>query len=164
MRKPFELLKNRKALVGVEVGVSEGRNAFDILKGLDIKTLYLVDIWGEYHEEESTLNSIELEKASRDNLKEFKDKIVFIKKTSVGASGDFEDNSLDFVYIDANHQYEFVKEDIEAWWPKVKINGMLAGDDLNRVGVNQAVRERFGTHYPKAPFEGKESNWYEYKM
>jgi hypothetical protein len=41
----------------------------------------------------------------------------------------FEDNSLDFVYIDANHTYEGVKEDIKYWYPKVKPGGLLLGHD-----------------------------------
>lgn len=41
----------------------------------------------------------------------------------------FADESLDFVYIDGNHSYEYVKSDIEAWWPKVKPGGILCGDD-----------------------------------
>lgn len=165
MRKPFELLKDKQNLVGIEVGVAEGGNAFDILSGLKIKTLYLVDIWAPYEEEgDRAFDSTALEDAAKDNLKKFKKKTVFVKKLSVDAAKDFEDNSLDFVYIDANHQYEYVKEDIEAWWPKVKVGGMLCGDDIGRKGVNKAVRERFPkTDYPLAEAVGQMRDWYEYK-
>lgn len=64
-----------------------------------------------------------------DTVKPFMDKIAVIKKDSIIASKDFSDNSLDFVYIDGNHSYECVKEDLNAWWPKVRKGGILAGDD-----------------------------------
>jgi len=67
-----------------------------------------------------------------------------IRMTSVEAAKLYQDNSLDFVLIDANHDYEPVKEDILAWLPKVKPNGILAGDDYPWPGVTQAVQEVLG--------------------
>ena len=63
---------------------------------------------------------------------------------SIEASKLYEDNSLDFVFIDASHEYEDVKADILSWLPKVKIGGILAGHDYNTFeGVNRAVDEIF---------------------
>lgn len=58
---------------------------------------------------------------------------------------DFEDNSIDFCFVDANHTYEFVKKDIEAFLPKMKKGGIIAGHDYNNShpGVIQAVNEIF---------------------
>lgn len=69
----------------------------------------------------------------------------FVRKKSSDASEFFEDKSLDFVFIDAIHLYENVKEDIELWLPKVRNGGILAGDDFNSKfpGVKRAVSERF---------------------
>jgi hypothetical protein len=56
------------------------------------------------------------------------------------------EESLDFIFIDANHGYEFVKEDSNAWWPKLKIGGLMCGDDYQNKpthGVIQAVDELF---------------------
>ena len=66
-----------------------------------------------------------------------------IKATSKAASRKFKDESLDVVFIDLNHSYESVKEDISLWLPKVKKGGYLAGDDYheNWPGVIQAVNE-----------------------
>jgi predicted O-methyltransferase YrrM len=66
-----------------------------------------------------------------------------IRLPSVEASKLYADNSLDFVFIDANHSYEFVKDDINAWYPKVKKGGILAGHDYIKLwsGVIQAVDE-----------------------
>ena len=52
-----------------------------------------------------------------------------MRMTSYQASKMFSDNSLDFVYIDANHSYESVKEDLKVWYPKVTNGGYLFGDD-----------------------------------
>jgi hypothetical protein len=67
-----------------------------------------------------------------------------VRMTSVEAAQNYEDNSLDFVLIDANHDYEPVKADILAWLPKVKHGGILAGDDYPWPGVTQAVQEVLG--------------------
>jgi hypothetical protein len=54
----------------------------------------------------------------------------------------FADSSLDFVFIDARHTYEAAREDIAAWWPKVKPGGLIAGHDYtNSPGVRAAVDE-----------------------
>jgi predicted O-methyltransferase YrrM len=66
-----------------------------------------------------------------------------IKSTSKAASKKFADESLDVVFIDLDHSYEAVKEDIRLWLPKVKKGGYIAGDDYqeNWKGVIQAVDE-----------------------
>jgi predicted O-methyltransferase YrrM len=62
------------------------------------------------------------------------------------SSNIFKNNSLDFVYIDANHSYDECKKDIDIWWKKVRNGGVLSGHDyLNGVvagtvfGVKDAV-------------------------
>jgi hypothetical protein len=71
-------------------------------------------------------------------------KFTSIRKLSVDAARDFEDNSCDVVYIDMNHSYESVKQDIESWFPKVKHNGYIAGHDfVYGQGVQKAVHEFF---------------------
>jgi hypothetical protein len=54
---------------------------------------------------------------------------IIIRKTSMGAVGDFEDNSIDFVYIDGNHSFKYVAEDICEWVKKVKVGGFICGHD-----------------------------------
>lgn len=57
----------------------------------------------------------------------------------------YDDASVDFVFLDADHSYEAVAADIAAWWPKVKSGGVLAGHDFaaSWPGVQRAVREAF---------------------
>jgi hypothetical protein len=79
------------------------------------------------------------------NMKSF-DNFRHIKGPSVEVALSFKDRSLDFVFIDASHEYADVKADILAWAPKVKIGGILAGHDYHEdqaynPGVYKAVNE-----------------------
>ena len=60
-----------------------------------------------------------------------------IRKTSMEAIEDFEDESLDFVYIDGHHGFRYVAEDLCEWTPKVKKGGVVSGHDyaLNKKGA-----------------------------
>jgi len=79
------------------------------------------------------------------NLRHVRNKFKIIVGDSAASASSFEDKSLDFVFIDANHEYEFVKKDILAWLPKIKEGGILAGHDYpSYSGVVQAVDELFG--------------------
>lgn len=75
-----------------------------------------------------------------------------IKSPSHKAAELYEDRSLDFVYIDANHHYEFVKQDIKAWLPKVKKGRYFAGHDITCIpDVRRAVTELFGNEAEELP-------------
>lgn len=68
-----------------------------------------------------------------------------IRKPSIEAVTHFENTSCDVVFIDMDHSYESVKQDIEIWYPKVKSGGYIAGHDYTSdwLGVIKAVNERF---------------------
>jgi predicted O-methyltransferase YrrM len=66
---------------------------------------------------------------------------------SLEASKLYANKSLDFVFIDASHEYEDIKNDIIHWLPKVKIGGILAGHDMVWPGVARAVSELIPNHY-----------------
>ena len=70
--------------------------------------------------------------------------ILKVKLRSVEAAKLFEDGSIDFVYIDADHTYQSVVEDITAWKGKVRAGGYIAGHDSDMVEVLQAVRDCLG--------------------
>lgn len=94
--------------------------------------------------------------------------IRLIEMPSLAAAKSFDDGSLDMVFIDANHDYEAVKADIQAWLPKVKSGGIMCGHDYGNVeaflgheafpGVRQAVDEAFGAKVRK-PISGSSVWW-----
>ncbi len=85
------------------------------------------------------------------NLKPLTDVGVvnLIKGYSLDVVKNYEDESLDFVFIDGSHDYDDVKDDILAWLPKVKKTGIIGGHDYGKtdehgLGVKDAVDEIFG--------------------
>jgi len=72
------------------------------------------------------------------------DRVTIERLVSLEAAEKYEDEFFDFIYIDANHGYEFCKEDLNAWYPKVKSGGYISGHDYIKhldYGVIEAVEE-----------------------
>jgi predicted O-methyltransferase YrrM len=131
-------------LIGVEIGVDKGYNSKNMLLALSIKKLYLIDPYTSWVSNGKKLDYASFEKTKK-MLRNFEDKIEIIKKTSEDAINDIPDG-LDFVYIDGNHDYEYVKKDIKMYYPKIKEGGVIGGHDFNAtsLGVVKAVTEYFG--------------------
>ena len=94
----------------------------------------MVDLWSaqdNYRQMDNATTSKNLERMeeARRNVARFGTKAVLVRKSSVEAAAQFEDASIDFVYLDARHTYDAVMEDLEAWWPKVRPGGIVAGED-----------------------------------
>jgi predicted O-methyltransferase YrrM len=67
---------------------------------------------------------------------------VIMKMASMDAVKKFQNGELDFVYIDANHDYEYAIQDITEWSKKVRVGGMVSGHDYDPTwGVKKAVDE-----------------------
>lgn len=131
------------SLIGVEIGVNEGENAFNILTTMNIKKLYLIDPYIPYNEDGKIMDFTDSEKRMRKLLASHHKNIKIIKDTSKNAVNEIPDNSVDFVYIDGNHSYEYVKEDLELYYPKLKSGGIMGGHDFSTetLGVVKAVIE-----------------------
>jgi len=106
-----------------------------------VKHIYCIDQWKAYHEVEEQ-HIIEGERLF-DNFLKHSNNVTKIKLSSVEASKTFENRSLDFVYIDADHSYEAVTEDIHAWFSKIKQNGLIGGHDYHHPAVQRAVKDIF---------------------
>jgi len=80
-----------------------------------------------------------------ENIAPVKHIINPIRKASLDAVSLYKDESLDFIFIDAAHDYENVMKDIKAWYPKTKLTtGIIAGHDISHGPIRQAVSEFFG--------------------
>ncbi len=116
--------------VGAEVGVYKGEFAEKFCKaGLKI---YAVDPWRGYN----GAGGDQKRQERQDFLFEHTQRVLtpysdctIIRKTSMDALEDFKDQSLDFVYIDADHCFRGIAEDIYEWTKKVRIGGVVSGHD-----------------------------------
>ena len=130
----------------VEVGAFLGRSAVFmaveiINSGKNIK-FDCIDHW-QGSEEHNNNDEVNLERLYEDfleNIKPVKGVINPIRANSIEASNLYKLNSLDFVFIDASHDEASVKDDLAHWMPRVKEDGVIAGDDLNNEGVANAVK------------------------
>lgn len=119
---------------GVEIGTFKGDFAKIILDSWD-GTLYMVDPWKDLDDDynhgltdfksggnvcfNDTMNSID----------GYEHRAFMLRGLSNQLYDLFEDESLDFIYIDGNHKYDYVVEDINLWYPKVKRGGLVMGHD-----------------------------------
>lgn len=142
----FHYLK--AGMVGAELGVFKGQFS-KILMQINPSKLYLVDLFegNMVSGDKDGLNveTIDLQ-TSFDTLKEvYSDdsRVDLIKGKSVSFLNSLADNSIDFVYIDADHSYEGVKQDIAISFKKIKSNGYILGHDYTPMfeGVIRAVDE-----------------------
>jgi len=126
-----------RPIIAVEIGADKGKNALNVLRTLSIKKIYLIDPYENYEERsKKEMSSAEIEAKKR--LKPYKNKIIWIKKFSDKAFKDIP-NEIDFIYIDGNHEYEYVKKDIENYYPKIKKGGILAGHDISNPKYGKGI-------------------------
>lgn len=108
-------------------------------------SVYIIDSWqGSYDELETShklATETDIYQIFLENMGDRK--FTPIRDLSVNAAKKFEDYSLDAIFIDMCHTYECVREDIEAWYPKLKFNGYMAGHDFSNSGVSSAVYSKF---------------------
>lgn len=142
-----DLFKELNFNKGVEVGVGTGEYAEVLCKANPNLHLSAVDAW-DINAMPKVLNEYQVETghAHPDTLKQkfwegwYKDSVkrlasyncTIIRKLSMDALEDFEDNSLDFVYLDAGHDFPNFTLDLHYWKDKVRVGGILAGHDYMR--------------------------------
>lgn len=128
----FMLDKINEGDICVEIGVLKGDYA-DLICSHPISELYLVDPWVSISDVPDRWHAVPQEKMDEYkteviNRFEGNDKVKIINKYSVDAASDFEDNSINWIYLDGNHSYDFVVQDLNSWWPKVKSSGFVCGN------------------------------------
>lgn len=124
----YELFHELGYKVGAEVGVQRGINAEQILEKCPNVKLYLVDPWAIYGRISQQRQDRNF-RHTRGRLARFADQVVFIRKTSMDALADIQDNELDFVYVDGLHDYDSVCADLIFWSKKVRPGGIVSGHD-----------------------------------
>lgn len=114
--------------VGAEIGVYKGGYTEQLCKvGLKV---YAVDPWRVYSDYSAVGGQKRLDVMYAGVQKSLSPyHCIIIRKTSMEALEDIPDSSLDFVYIDANHEFKYVAEDICEWSKKVRVGGVISGHD-----------------------------------
>ena len=140
-----DLINQNKFKIGAEIGVRYGWFSKYLLDNSNLEKLYSIDCWennAENYEPQLTFQH------TKDLLKPYVDnrRCDIVKGYSLNIAQGFCDSGwkLDFVYIDALHDYESVLQDIQAWYHQINSGGVIAGHDYNMnawPGVYKAVNE-----------------------
>jgi len=130
-----------KKIIAVEIGVFFGYNARDINRDLNLVKFYLIDPYEKYedYKNDGAYSLLEKAKKKAHKINNFKNNI-WIEEFSDKAIKKINEE-IDFIYIDGNHECEYVKKDLELYWKKMKKGGIMAGHDIQYLGVSEAVLE-----------------------
>lgn len=132
------LLEQRRFVDGAEVGVKTGQHAAVLLTHWkSCQSMKLIDLWAQqpdhanYHDLANVDNATQQSNLERTQtrLQSWAHKIEYFRMYSVQAAARIANHSLDFIFIDARHDYCGVKEDLDAFYPKLRPGGILAGHD-----------------------------------
>lgn len=159
---------NKKKII--EIGIWKGELSRKLINECNFKNLFLIDPLSEdvnnftyktVDEQPTIMKKDHYRCGSSETIKDYdmwanslnnfienskkKDKISFIRKKSEEVFHLFDDNDIDFIYIDAIHLYENVVSDVKNYLPKVKYEGIIFGDDYSKhfPGVINAINDVF---------------------
>jgi len=158
--------QSREGATFVEVGSWYGRSsafmAVEIANSKKNIRFFCVDTWKGsptegYHQQEVLAHGGSIKQQFVSNMRGLS--VVPVESDSANAADLFEDGSVDFVFIDASHEYQAVSRDISAWYPKVRDGGIIAGHDVGWEGLLGAVQERL----PARSVEVRRSSWWHRK-
>jgi hypothetical protein len=128
-----QLFKELSFQYGAEIGVLEGKYSAILCRSNPKLRIYSVDAWLFYPTYKNFRKQKDYDRAfleAKKRLSRYRNNRI-IRKWSVDAAKDFSDGSLDFVYIDADHSFRAVTDDIAVWSKKVKKGGIIAGHDFS---------------------------------
>ncbi len=128
-----ELYRELEYKVGAEIGVDRGLFSAEICKANPGVKLYCIDPWQDYPRYGEIYTTPYAEQCYAEAVARLEPyQCTIIRAPSMEAVKHFDDGALDFVYIDGNHAFEFVVNDIAEWSRKVRVGGMVSGHDYSR--------------------------------
>ena len=173
----YQLIDINDYKVCAEIGVQMGNFSECLLKSNSLTTLYLIDCWThqENYLDMANVNNAQQEYYYRHVLRKFKSdsRVKIVKDFSSKACSVFDNSSFDFIYLDADHSYDAIKNDIENWYGKLRSGGMMAGHDYfngvvpqGNFGVKTAVDEFVQKHNYTLYLTNEEQwqSWYFFKQ
>lgn len=156
-----KIIEEFEAPLGVEIGTAEGHTTEYLLETLPTLKLFGVDPYPMYIDWDGNQPAAEKNKSELlKRIEPYTDRYEHIFANSDDAVSKFEDESLDFVFIDGLHTYDQVLRDCRNYYPKIKKGGFIIGHDFARIeGVNKAVRQ-FAKEVNKEISNAKQDLWY----
>lgn len=130
---------------GAEIGVLEADNSVAMLKANPRLKLLCVDPWQcyeAYHDYRRQSKMDAYYAAAQQKLAPYADRVTIVRAQSMDAVRDIPWNSLDYVYIDASHEFDFVIEDLVSWGRRVRPGGVISGHDWYRTRKEWYGRQR----------------------
>jgi hypothetical protein len=145
----LELVNNRFASpVIVEIGIAGGHFTKQIVATVrGLESLHCIDPWKHFetgYEDACNLSQAEQDERYRQFCKDVEDdyRIIPVRAMSHDAAAITDPDTIDFIYLDANHSFDAVMRDLTCWWPNLKSGGIFAGHDyLKGNGKGYAVRD-----------------------
>jgi predicted O-methyltransferase YrrM len=137
-----------KKIVGAEIGVCLAASTEHFMKNVpNIEKYFAIDNYpaytdwngADFNEERQSL----MKKYAFDVLQPYKDKIQFVYEDSTKFAQSIDDESLDFIFIDGDHSYEGFLKDLENYFAKIKVGGIISGDDISLVSIRNGLKEFF---------------------
>lgn len=141
-RDELASLANKLNLTGfaAEIGVYKGAFSTKNLQRWNGKVYWMIDAWEqrvndtkkpgeESDNNDATSRQLTRYEKAKSITERWAHKRKLLRAYSVPAASRFPDNYFDWIYVDALHTHDAVFEDLLAWWPKLKVGGMISGDD-----------------------------------
>lgn len=138
------LFGQKETLVGLEIGVASGWTMNHFLQALPNLKLTGIDPYIGYMDGSREITQEMLDAqylAAQDNISDFTPRGKILRGYSQDFVNSFEDESLDYIFIDGDHSYEGALRDCELFFSKIKNGGIFAGHDWSFAGVQKAVNE-----------------------
>lgn len=142
-----------------EIGVATGSFSYHTLLQQSPKKLFLVDTWDYWPSTRESTEFMEQKQKTQDEryqqvLACFApfNNVKVIRGRSTDVAKQFPKDYFDYVYIDAEHSFQAVLADLNAYFPKVKIGGYLMGDDYGWTGIKPGVQEFLAHHKDSCTF------------
>lgn len=156
------LIKKYNFTHGAELGVRRGEFTTFLCQDNPNLNMICVDLWGEdssiieSHEHSSNYDT------AIQNFEKYKNRITILRQLTTQAYESVDDNSLDFIFMDATHTAEALSLDIKLWLPKLKINGILCGHDYHPHWDNGKLKEYIDNTF-KTKITDEYTCWFVYK-
>ena len=144
------------SIVGAEVGVYQGKLSKHLLRCCSNLKLYMIDRWkspdpaskyarsGDAASQKSNYYMRGFQKLAKKRTSFAADRRFLRRGESTEIAKEFQDETLDFVFIDADHTYESVLADLKAWVPKVRYGGLISGHDIDNPLGDTGAEEDWG--------------------